>query len=102
MKKDITLVCTPLTFYSHKDEDALFEWLDKIKSIKKIQGIGRDLHVDIDPSQLSYTDICDFIGIFKRYKFKNYNQLEQLNTSPDWDVMSDSKTKHRNVYPHKK
>ena len=101
MKKNITLICTPLAFYSQKDEDALFEWFDKIKSIKKIQGVGRELYVDIDSSKLSYAEFCDFIGIFKRYKFKNYQQLEQLNIKPNWDVMTDNKIKHRNVYPSK-
>ncbi len=101
MKKHITLICTPLAFYSNKDEDALFEWLYKIKSIKKIQGIGRELYVDVDTSKVSYDEFCDFIGIFKRYKFKNYQQLEQLNIQPDWDIMTDNKTKHRNVYPSK-
>lgn len=99
MKKLIVLICTPLTFYSLKDKDAFFEWLDKIKSIKKIHGIKDNLYITISPSKLSYTDTCDFIGIFKRYKFKNYEQLRQLNPDPHWDLLGDSKTKHRSVYP---
>jgi hypothetical protein len=78
MKKYITLICTPLTFYSNKDEDALFEWLYNIECINKIQGIGRELHLDINISKLSNDDIYDFNGSFKRYKFKNYKQLQQL------------------------
>jgi predicted XRE-type DNA-binding protein len=78
VENNITLICTPMTFYSDKDEDACFEWLYKIKSISKMGGIGNELHLFIDQKKLSQDEIVDLLGIFRRYKFKNKKQLEQL------------------------
>ena len=72
-----------MRFYSKKDEDALFEWLYKIKSISKIEGIGKELHLSVDIDKLSKDDIKDFVGIFKRYKFKNHSQLQNLSCAKE-------------------
>lgn len=69
MSKNIKLICSPLRFYSTYDEDALFEWLAKIKCINEIQGIGRELHVKVKSSKISDIDLENILGIFQRYKF---------------------------------
>lgn len=78
MENKIVIICAPMHFYSYKDEDAFFEWLYAIKSITKIEGIGRELYVDIDPLMLSNEEVKDFFGFFKRYKLKNKTQLKKL------------------------
>ena len=35
MNEQITLICTPLKFYTDNDEALCFEWIEKIKSIKR-------------------------------------------------------------------
>jgi hypothetical protein len=68
MNKEIILKCSPLIFYTQNDEDSLFTWLNKIKEIKKIKGIGEELHVHI-LSKISNNSLLDLMGIFDRYKF---------------------------------
>ncbi len=69
MKTNI-LICTPLRFYCQNDETVYFEWISKIKSIKNVQGIGRELHLTIDTNKISNQDLLDLMGLFARYKFK--------------------------------
>ena len=69
MDKNINLICTPLKFYTQNDETLLFEWLNKIKCIKQIKGIGRELHLLIVSKNISNNDLLDLIGVFSRYKF---------------------------------
>ncbi len=38
MMNDITVECKRVKFYSTFDEDAFFEWIKKIKSIKDVKG----------------------------------------------------------------
>lgn len=70
----IILKCSPLRFYSPLDEEALFEWLNKISVIITIEGVGRELLVSIDASTMSYEQLRNLKGVFKRYNF----DLEQL------------------------
>ena len=69
IKKPIKLICTPMRFYTHNDEALLFEWLNKIPCIKKIEGIGRELHLHIASNSISDLELKDLMGIFDRYKF---------------------------------
>lgn len=73
--KKITLVCTPLKFHRGNDENMFFEWLDKIKCIKAVKGVGRELHLFIDSNIISDEELLDLMGLFTRYKF----DLAQLN-----------------------
>jgi hypothetical protein len=75
--RDIFIICTPLRFYSPYDEVVLFEWIKKIPCIKKVEGIGRALHLYIS-SPVSNEEMRECIGLFRRYKFKNDKQLEQF------------------------
>ncbi len=69
MKKEVVLICTPLRFYSQNDEDLMFGWLDKIKSVKDYKGFGRKLHVYVDSNNIPKHDLIDLMGLFDRYKF---------------------------------
>ena len=74
--QEIILKCTPLRFYAQNDENAFFEWLQKIACIYEFKGIGRELHLSIASPQISFNELQDLLGIFRRYKFKNIQQLE--------------------------
>lgn len=69
--KKIVLICTPLRFYTQNDEALLFEWIQKIKSIKNVKGIGKELHLFFASNQIPNDDLLDLIGVFDRYKFDN-------------------------------
>jgi hypothetical protein len=75
MKKQIILICSPLKFYSQNDEDLCFEWIKKIKCIKKHAGVGRELHLHIASKNIPYNDLLDLMGLFARYKYDT-NQLK--------------------------
>lgn len=66
---DLVLFCTPLRFYTQRDEDLLFAWLDSIACITKYEGIGRVLNCYIASTKISDDDLLNLMGIFDRYKF---------------------------------
>jgi hypothetical protein len=69
MDKEITLILTPLRFYTQTDEALMFKWLKKVKSIKSMEGMGRELHVHISSKQIPDSDLLELFGIFERYNF---------------------------------
>ncbi len=76
-KKDkVTLILTPLKFYTQDDENIFFMWLGRIKSIESSKGIGRALYVTISSDSISYNDRENLDGLFERYKLKNPDQLK--------------------------
>ncbi len=85
MTKKVTLICTPLRFYTQNDEGLLFEWLKKIKSIKEIKGVGRELHLHFDSNNIVNEDLLDLMGIFDRYKFDQVQLKVFMNeTNKEW------------------
>jgi hypothetical protein len=76
MKTTITIVCTPLEFYTQNDESLLFNWIKKIRSIKNIKGIGNKLHLYLESQNIPNKDLLDLMGIFDRYQFNNAEQLK--------------------------
>ena len=75
MNNEIILICSPLRFYTQNDEQLCFDWIEKIKGIKKYEGVGRELHLHILSKDISNDDLLDLIGLFDRYKF-NADQLK--------------------------
>lgn len=71
MNKQIVLVCAPLRFYTAIDENLFFTWIEEIKSIVEIKGIGKVLYLYITSTQISNDDLLNLIGLFDRYKFDN-------------------------------
>jgi len=76
MNKEVIIIATPLRFYCTHDEEAFFEWLNKIPDIIRIQGVGKELHLYFDAKEKSLEVIRSLYGAFKRYKFKNIDQLK--------------------------
>ncbi len=76
---EIVLVCSPLFFFSQNDEDLMFAWLDKVKSIKGSKGNGRELRLFLNDKNIPLEDLWDLMGVFTRYNF-DYSQLEVFKT----------------------
>lgn len=72
------LIFTPLTFFSPEDEDLFFAWIDKVGCVKSYKGIGRELHLEVEPSELTFNDLRNLRGLFSRYGLKNPGQLKEL------------------------
>jgi hypothetical protein len=79
----ITLVLTPLRFFTKDDEEIFFLWLKKIKCIEKIQGIKKELYITISSSTIEDNDLENLQGLFERYKIKNPSQLQVFEHSND-------------------
>lgn len=73
--KEILLICTPLRFYTQNDEVLCFEWIKKIKCIKKHIGVARELHLYVSSNKITDSDLLDLLGLFDRYKFDS-SQLQ--------------------------
>ncbi len=69
MNKKVTLICSPLRFYTENDEDLFFKWIKKINCIKEFKGIGNELHLYISSNSIPDKDLLDLMGLFDRYKF---------------------------------
>lgn len=78
MNKKKMVILTPIRFYSPEDEELFFNWLDKITCIKSYQGIGQELQVLMYPRTITFDEYRNLYGLFKRYRFKNPEQLKEL------------------------
>ena len=74
-----TLIASPLTFYSRKDEDAFFAWLKSIEYVLNVVGKGRELIIELKSSTIPDNDLRDLLAIFNRYDF-DMKQLQQFLT----------------------
>ncbi|MBI2775020.1 hypothetical protein HYX58_03365 [Candidatus Dependentiae bacterium] len=85
MTKKITLVCSPLRFYTTNDEDLFFNWLKKINCIEDYKGVGNALHVHIISNKIEDSELIELFGIFNRYKFDEKQLVVFKNeNNKDW------------------
>ena len=54
-------------FYSPMDEDAFFEWLKKLPSIKEVYGEVEDIVLSFSEDPISDAEFHELIAIFRRY-----------------------------------
>src|SRR5262245_27279915 len=54
-------------YYSHNDERAFFEWLERIDGFQSVKGVGRELHIQIR-EDISEDGLVDLAALFFRYK----------------------------------
>ncbi len=102
MKQNI-LICKSVKFYCRKDEDAFFEWIQKIDCIEKISGVGRELYLHIAADDIHDYSLYDLIGLFCRYKI-DMHQLARFLTDDNKKWFYDNKKAfwHRKVFGLKK
>lgn len=95
----IKLICKKVIFFSQNDESAFFEWISKIKGIKKWEGVGDEIQLYLPKSAVSNRCLRDLNALFRRY------DIDQLQLQP---LISDKNRQrfinygnggHHNVYP---
>ncbi len=69
------LICKRVKYYSINDEAAFFEWIHKIKSIMKYDGVRDELYLYIKSNVIDHADMRELFGLFRRYKI-NTKQLQ--------------------------
>ena len=74
MEKNIILICKRVKFYDMRDEEAFFEWIKKIKPIKKIDGIYDELYLYFATNNIPDKSLRSLIALFYRYNI-NMKQL---------------------------
>lgn len=55
------------SFYSRGDERRLFQGFKEISAIQGVQGVGRDLHLDIRVSALGKESMRELVALLWRY-----------------------------------
>lgn len=63
----IEVRASSVRFYSPMDEDAFFDWLGKIQSIKEVYGEDRDIVLSFSGDEVSDADLHELIAVFRRY-----------------------------------
>jgi hypothetical protein len=54
-------------YWSRKDEDAFFLWLQSIPGVTRVKGVGTQLIVSLRSKRLSDRALRDLIGLHMRY-----------------------------------
>ena len=76
----IILECRSVTYYHSHDETAFFEWLGRIKGVKRFYGRGRVLFIEVSP-RISRTGLLALFALFVRYRISR-RQLSQFAGTP--------------------
>ena len=63
-----TLVWTEFTiYYSTGNERAFFAWFESIPGVLKVEGRGRELHIQLHSKRLSATALRELLALYVRY-----------------------------------
>jgi hypothetical protein len=54
-------------FFSAKDEDVFFSWVDAIPSIVSIEGTGKSMNITFAKRRISQRDLREILALFHRY-----------------------------------
>ena len=96
---EIVIECKKVKFYAPYDEDAFFEWLQKIKSITKVKGKRDSIFLTIN--NLTDDDLYNLVGLLRRYKIKMEDLEQVLNETQKQIFYKCQKEHHVNMYPTK-
>lgn len=67
-EKNIELEMAPVgPWFSDEDEAVFFQWLDKIKCVKKYEGHFCTLYIEVDPDLVDKNELREMIALFLRY-----------------------------------
>ena len=86
MHKNNYLTCKNIKFYSRKDEDAFFEWIQKTDCIEKFEGANIYLYLYLKDRELTYDDIRELAALFSRYKI-DMKQLAKFVNKENQDAI---------------
>ena len=97
--KNIILKCKAVKYYSQLDEDAFFEWVNKIGSIVKYDGYSDVLHLHVKGNLIPDQDLREIIGLFHRYKINMAQLSVFLNQSNEkWFLDKPKGYWHKKVF----
>ena len=97
--ESIILIGKSIKYYSHKDEDAFFEWIKRINCIDKIVGVGCELHFYIACDDLHEHDLRDLLALFYRYGLDMKQLRRFLNkNNKEWFFENEKAYWHRGVF----
>jgi hypothetical protein len=87
-----------VTFYAPGDEEVFFEWISKIRAIKKWKGVGDEIQLYLPSSTISQKSLREITALFYRYKI-NMSQLQQLvnDKNREWYI-DKKKFWHKRVF----
>ncbi len=77
-----------LFFYSEADEISFFSWLQSISAVRKVQGKGRTLFVELNSLTVSDDDLRELLSLFRRYGL-GMSALAQFLTPENAEWFSD-------------
>jgi hypothetical protein len=76
INKMVKLKCHRVLFYSPTDEAIFFDFIKRIKAIRRFKGIGKDLFLYVK-TPVSEKSLWDLKGLFRRYRIAS-TQLKKL------------------------
>ena len=65
--KIIEIEAVGVRFFSHGDERAFFEWLDKIPFVVRYEGRGRILFISVNSLAIDEDGLREILALFRRY-----------------------------------
>lgn len=77
-EKVIQLEARSVRFFSPHDEAAFFEWLGKVRCVKKIEGRDASLFVSVDLPAVDELALRELLSLFRRYNV-DMRQLARLD-----------------------
>jgi hypothetical protein len=86
----VILQITLSNFYSRGDERRLFQGFNEINAIRNIQGVGRDLLLDIEVAALNKEAMRELIALLWRYEIP-LTPLRTFAEKKKFDWLNDSK-----------
>lgn len=63
----ITLNTLEIVYFSPLDEEAFFEWLDKLPCISRVEGVGCSLYLTVNTDALDEDALRELLALFRRY-----------------------------------
>lgn len=75
--EQLVLEAEPLRYYSHNDEAAFFEWLDKLPCVTSYKGRGKTLYITVNTAAVDDEAFRDLFALFRRYDLDR-EQLRRL------------------------
>lgn len=77
----VDLEAVKVRFFSHNDESAFFEWVEKIPSVKDCKGKGLSIFLSINNDEINEYDLRELISLFWRYGI-SMKQLSIFDREP--------------------
>lgn len=95
------VICKGVVFYSQNDETAFFEWISRIKGIKRWDGIGDEIHLYFPRRKISDECLLDLTALLYRYNIE-MSPLQQFvnDKNREW-YTAPKKYWHKKVFQQK-